>query len=292
MADLLTDGFQRIIDETVYERWDPIYTRLFHQMTSTKPDENISEVTGFGLVPVRTEHANVAFDDPMQAFDVTFTPVEYALAFEVSEIMIEDDQYGKVQMFPQQLAQSVIETVETVHANHFNNGFDSNFTGGDGLELFSNAHLLQGGGTFSNIPTTAHADLSSTSYEQALVDMAAWTDHRGKKIRSSPARLITHTANIWDAEKLFGSSQVPENANNAINPANSRRLEVVEYPYLTDTDAWFLQGNGHTLDTFWRRRPRNGRDNVFANNAVRHKVDFRFSSGWEVPFHLYGNQGS
>jgi hypothetical protein len=291
MQDLLTDGFKEIIDERVYERWQPIYTRTFKQDSSTKPNEDFSEVTGFGLVPAVSEHANITYDDPLQAFDTTFTPVKYGLGFEVSEEMIEDDQYGKVREFPEQLAQSVIETIEIVHANHYNNATSGSYTGGDGVALASASHPLVGGGTFSNVPTTANADLSSTSYEQALVDMSNWTDHRGKRIRSTPSMLITHTAQIWDAEKLFGSSQVPENANNAINPAMKRRVEVIEQPYFTDTDMWVLQGAQHRMTTIWRWRPRSGRDNVFSNNAMRFKTTFRFSSGWVIPFHIYINTG-
>lgn len=290
-ADLLTDGFHHIIDETMYNRWDPVYTQIFRQLDSSKPDENISEVTGFGLMPVRTEHAAVTFDDPLQAFDTTFTHVEYAMAVEISEILIEDDQYSKIQLMPAQLAQSAIETIEVVHANHFNNGFNSSFTGGDGVELYSRVHPLVGGGNLANEPSS-HGDLSSTTYEQALIDIAAWTDHRGKKLRFRPQKLIVPTEVLWDARKLFGSEKVPENANNAINPANSTALEVVENPYLTDVDAWFITCQNHGLDTFWRRRPRNGRDNDFATGAMRHKLDFRFSSGWESPFGTYGNQGA
>jgi hypothetical protein len=59
-----------------------------------------------------------------------------------------------------------------------NNGFSASYVGGDGVALFSNAHPLVGGGTNSNIPSTA-ADLNETSLEAAVIQIAAWTDERG-----------------------------------------------------------------------------------------------------------------
>lgn len=289
-GDLLVQGFNKIIDETAYGRKDSVYKRLYNIMDSTRPTETFSEITGFGLMEVKTEGGAVAYDDPLQGFDTTFTHVEYAKAFEVTEIMVEDDQYAKIRMLPEQLGLSADETIETLAANTYNNGFTSG-TGGDGVYLYSASHPLVGGGNMSNIPS-AHADLSATSYEQALIDIAAWTDHRGKKIRARPAKLMYHNANAWTVEKLFGSDKDPDSANNAVNPAASRKLEMIENPYLTDTDSWHIQCNMHGMIFFWRRRIRRGRDNDFNTGNLRYKLDFRASNGWHHPFGSYGSTGA
>jgi hypothetical protein len=49
--------------------------------------------------------------------------------------------------------------------------------GGDGVALVSTAHPLQDGSTGSNTPTT-QAELSETSLEQALIDVAGLTDDK------------------------------------------------------------------------------------------------------------------
>jgi hypothetical protein len=61
-----------------------------------------------------------------------------------------------------------------------NNGFtnSSQYYGGDGVPLFSTAHPLVSGGTNSNRPATA-SDLNETSLENAVIQIAAWTDERG-----------------------------------------------------------------------------------------------------------------
>ena len=69
-------------------------------------------------------------------------------------------------------------TKQVKAASILNNGFDSDFTGGDGVELFSTAHPLVSGGTNQNEPTTA-ADLNETSLENAVITIGGWTDERG-----------------------------------------------------------------------------------------------------------------
>ncbi len=290
LLDLLDVRFREIADEEMFERWEPIYTRVCNVASSTRSEEMHSEITGLGLVPVLGEHAPVTYDDPIQVFDTTFSHLQYGLANETSEVMIEDDQYGKIAMAPRNLSISMKETVETDAANIWNRAFNSSYTGGDGIELCSTSHVLVGGGTFANRPTN-DADLSATSLEQAEIDLAATTDHRGKKIRLRIARLIHPTESNWTVARLFGSEKDPDSANNAINPARTRVGEFVEYPYLTDPDAWFLQCNKHGVTFYWRRRPKTMRDRDFSTSGLRHKQTARWSNGWTTPVGVYGSSG-
>ena len=70
-----------------------------------------------------------------------------------------------------------------------NNGFNPTVVGGDGVSLFSTAHPLVSGGTNANTPTTP-ADLNETSLENAVIQIAAWTDERGLLIAARPLSLI------------------------------------------------------------------------------------------------------
>lgn len=295
MDDLLTDGFQHFIVEQELPRWSPGMAIVFTQMETSKPNEDVSEIGAFGLMSVKSEAGSVVYDDPVQAFDTTFTPEEYVLASEVSEIMLEDDQYNVIRQMPSQLFTSFDSTIETLAANHFNNGFANQtadtMTGGDGRALFDLSHPLMGGGVLKNELTNA-ADIDATSYEQATIDISDWTDHRGKKLRFTPQNLIVPSEQVWTAEKLFGSALDPDSANNAINPASSRRLKIVENAYLTDTDAWFIQCSQHYMRWYWRRHVRTGRDNDFATANFRYKIDFRASSGWWSPLGMFGSPGA
>jgi hypothetical protein len=72
-----------------------------------------------------------------------------------------------------------------------NNGFTNSavYYGGDGVPLFSTAHPLVSGGTNSNRPST-NADLNETSLENAVIQIAAWTDERGLLIAAKPRKLV------------------------------------------------------------------------------------------------------
>jgi hypothetical protein len=61
--------------------------------------------------------------------------------------------------------------------------------GGDGVALFLAPHPLVSGGTNSNTPATP-ADLNETSLENAVIQIAAWTDERGLLIAAKPKKLI------------------------------------------------------------------------------------------------------
>ncbi len=59
-----------------------------------------------------------------------------------------------------------------------NNAYDSSaFAAGDSAALCA-SHSIVSGGTVSNVLSTA-ADLNETSLEQAVIDIAAFTDDRG-----------------------------------------------------------------------------------------------------------------
>ena len=78
------------------------------------------------------------------------------------------------------LARSMATTKQIKAANILNNAFTTSL-GGDGVALCSTAHPTLGGANLANELATS-ADLSEASLEQALIDIAAFTDERGLKI--------------------------------------------------------------------------------------------------------------
>src|SRR5690606_28444518 len=86
----------------------------------------------------------------------------WGLAFALTKILVEDGDHIKIgTIYSEHLAQSMIETKETLCANIFNRAFNGAYLGGDGQPLNSPSHPISGG-TFSNLLTTAAA-MSQTS---------------------------------------------------------------------------------------------------------------------------------
>lgn len=83
-------------------------------------------------------------------------------------------------------------------------------------------------------------------------------DDRGLKKRLMPERIVHHPSNYWLAREILQSDKKPFTSNNEPNVLRQQGLTPFTYTYLTDTDSWYALASNdvHTLQFFWRRRPR------------------------------------
>jgi phage major head subunit gpT-like protein len=290
-ADLLAPGFEEIFFDNfdaVGEQWP----MLFKRKTSQRQYEDISYIAPFGTIPEKTEGAAVTFDDPIQGYDKRYTHKTYALAYRITREMIEDELYGIINQFPASIGRSMAETRNIDGVGIYNDGFDSTVrTGGDGKELFAADHPLVGSGTQKNELTNA-ANLSADSLEQALIDLRATTDDRGKLLAIRASMLVVPTELEWTARKLLNSQLDPDSGNNAINPAAQTGLKLVINDYLTSAKAWFLLGTDHTVTWFDRVMPSNEPGNDFDTDDAKFKSRARWSNGWDMPWGAFGSPGA
>ena len=175
-----------------------------------------------------------------------------------------------------------------------NNGFSSSYAGGDGKALFANDHPLVSGGTNSNIPSTP-TDLNETSLENAVIQIAAWTDERGLLIAAKPKKLIVPPALQFVATRLLETElRVGTNDNdvNAIKNNGSIPEGYTINHFLTDTNAWFLTTDvPNGMKHFIRVPLQNSMDGDFDTGNVRYKSRERYSFGWSDPLGMFGSQG-
>lgn len=218
--------------------WDKAYRRK----KSKKKFERFLTVTPFGDVPEKGEGERYASDFIRPGWQKDITPVEFGLAFVGTETSFEDDEIDVLAMKTKLMAFVARVTQEKYAARPFNNGFTTHLTP-DGLSLFNTAHLLKGGGTFKNRPSS-DADLGAASLEQALVDVQTDTKLESGQLTSMVTSWIlwVHPSNYLTACKLVDSQQDPESAMNAVNPLKTKyRITVMVNPYFSDSDAWFLE---------------------------------------------------
>jgi phage major head subunit gpT-like protein len=280
MAAINTTHFSEALEPGIrlwygdaYKQYPEEYSKIFDVKKSNKAVEYSHSHTGFGLVPVKPEGQSVTYDDTVQLYKQTLTNVTYGLGFIVTRELAEDDLYNIISKKPKSLARSVRHTIETLGANTLNNAFDgTNFAdGADGKELCATDHPLGYGGTEQNEPTNA-ADLSMTSLEQAMIDIAAFTDDRGMVLAAKGIKLIIPPALEWTAKQLLQSDKDPETANNAINPAKGSMTYTVNH-FLTDPDAWFIKTDvPDSLVWYWRRKPEFTKDNDFDSENAKWKT--------------------
>src|SRR3990167_1841657 len=278
-----------------YGEYKPEHPALFETFNSSRNYEEDVGTSSFGLAITKPEGTPIQYDTERQAFITRYTHVVYGLGFAISREVYEDDQYDVVgQKKAQGLAMSMRQTKETVAANVYNNAFTSGYTGGDGSILLVSSHPNLAGGTWSNVPSNA-SDFSEAAMEQAVIDLAGWTDDRGLKIAVLPKSLII-PVNLWfDVTRILKADKQPNDLNN--NPNAMRMLglvpEVVVNHYLTDTDAWFLRTNvKNGMKHFERWVDRFEMDNDFDTENAKFKAISRYSFGWTDPRGLYASPGA
>jgi hypothetical protein len=235
-----------------------IYPEYFNIRTSDRKFERIVTYVPFGDTQSKPEGDAFVMDTLRQGWTKDFTHTENGLGFEVTQTALEDDPENILNGAGDWLAFSARYVEEGRAANVLNNGFSSEVTP-DGVSLFSTSHVLKGGGTAKNRPST-DADLSATSLTQALIDLQ--TDQKDEAGHlAAPVtslNLIVPPALEFLADRLLNSVGLPGSADNDRNPIKSRRTwNLIVNPRLTDNDAWFVvAGNKaqHGL-TFYRRVP-------------------------------------
>jgi len=279
-----------------YNEYVKEYTKIFKQETSDKAYEEMVSVTSMGLAGVKSEGSSIAYD-AMKQFYVNRTPhVVYGLGFIITREHKEDNQYTEVaKARSTALGFSMRQTKEIVGANLINRAFTAGYTFGDGQVLCSASHPIVGG-TFSNIPSVA-GDLSGAVLEQGAIDIAAFVNNRGLKIKVMPQSLLIHPSNMFEAERILKSALEYDTANNAVNALKS----LGSFPkgvnvnhYLTDADAWFILTdcpNGLTL--FQRRALElSSPENDFDTENAKFKATERYSFTNGDPRSIYGSAGA
>lgn len=269
---------------------------LFDKYTSGKQYEEDVGITSFGLAAVKPEGGTIPYDSERQGFVTRYSHVEYALGFIISRIAVEDDQYKELAMRRSRaLAFSMRQTKENVAANVYNRAFNGSYTGGDGLEMCSDAHINVAGGTWANELAVA-ADFSEAALEQACIDIRKYTNDRGLKINVMPNKLILPVDLEFEAERTLKSPYRVGTSDNDLNAINS----LGKFPggihinnYLTDQDAWFIRTNAPDgMKYFERRGDSFATDNDFDTDNAKYKAQARYSYGWTDPRGIFGSPGA
>jgi hypothetical protein len=279
-----------------YARYGEEHKEIFETESSERSFEEETKLSGFSAAPVKNEGSAIAYDNAQEVFTARYNHETIALGFSLTEEAIEDNLYDSLSSrYTKALARAMAYTKQTKAAAILNNGFDTDYPGGDGQPLFSNAHPLVSGGTNSNIPTTA-ADLNETSLEAAVIQIAAWTDERGLLIAAKPRKLVVPPSLMFVATRLLETELRVSTADNDINAIKSNGSIPEGYTvnhFLTDTDAWFLTTDvPNGLKHFVRTPMQNSMDGDFDTGNVRYKARERYSFGWSDPLGMYGSEGA
>jgi len=279
-----------------YARYGEEHKEIYDTETSERSFEEETKLSGFSAAPVKNEGSAIAYDNAQEAWTARYNHETIAMGFSITEEAVEDNLYDSLSSrYTKSLARAMAYTKQVKAAYVLNNAFSSSVTYGDGVSLCSTAHPLISGGTNSNRPATA-ADLNETSLENAVIQIAGWTDERGLLIAAKPKKLVVPPALMFVATRLLETNLRVGTTDNDVNALKNNGSIPEGYTvnhYLTDTNGWFLLSDvPNGLKHFIRTPLSNSMDGDFDTGNVRYKARERYSFGVSDPLGIFGSPGS
>lgn len=277
-----------------YNRYLDEYKPCYQAETSVKAYEEDVLNVGFGAAPVKEEGAAVEYDSGQEGWTARYTHETIALAFAITEEAEEDGLYGSLgAKYAKALARSMQHTKEIKGAATYNNAFDTNYAGGDGLPLCSASHTLQGGGTASNTLAIA-ADLSEAALEDAMNIIGAFKDDRGIPTMINSDCLIIPLQLQFVARKILGTETTPfstDNTKNIVKTMMPGGINIVRR--ITDSDAWFIKTDAPDgMKWFQRVKITRKVQGDFETGNMKYRARERYCFGWTDWRGMFGSPGA
>ena len=294
--------FRSVVEPILNEVFDGVYDQradewkmVFREQKGIPRNYHEEPVLyGFGAAPELPDGMAVSYQSGGVLFLQRYLYKVYGLAFSLTKVLVEDGDHIRIgQTYAKHLAQSLIETKETLGANILNRAFNAAYPGGDGVALVSASHPIVNG-TFSNVLTTPAA-LSQTSLEQLLIQIRNAVDNNGKRIRLTPKKIVTGPSNVFQAEVLLKSVLRTGTADNDINPVKSMGLlsdGQANLSRITSTTAWWIETDApEGLKLMMRRGLEKSMEGDFETDSMRYKATERYTFGWTDPRGIFGTAG-
>ena len=268
-----------------YKRYDNESAEIYVTESSDRAFEEEVMLSGFANADVKAEGQGISYDTAQETYTARYTMETIALAFAITEEAIEDNLYDRLaSRYTKALARSMSNAKQVKAAQPLNNGLPAvgTYKTGDGVALFSTAHPTISGTNVANTLAT-QADLNETSLEQALIDIAAFTDERGLKVAARGVKMIVPSANQFNAERLLKSQGRTQTADNDINAINSMGMIPQGYRvnhFLNDSDSWYIITDVPNGMKHFERTPlTTSMEGDFDTGNVRYKARERYVFG-------------
>jgi hypothetical protein len=278
-----------------YKNYDSEHLQIYTVESSDRAFEEEVMESGFGEAPVKTEGAGIMYDSAQEVYTARYTHETIALGFSLTEEAVEDNLYDRLAgRYTKALARSMAQTKQIKAAAVLNTAFTTSI-GGDGKPLCALDHPTLGGPDLANELATP-ADLSETSLEQALIDIAAFTDERGLKIAVQGLKLIVPRELIFTADRILKSTLRVGTADNDINAIRNIGMLPQGYVvnhFLTDPDAYFIKTDApNGMKMFERVALKTGFEGDFDTGNMKYKARERYSFGFSDPRGIFGSPGA
>ncbi len=270
-----------------YNRYENEYAEIYTENSSERSFEEDQKVTGFQTAPTKQEGAATLFDTAQEGYTTRYIMETISMGFALTQEAFEDNLYGSLSSrYSQELGRAMRNTKEIKAAVPFNTGFTALASGGygvgDGVPLFSTAHPQVAGPVISNTASVA-VDLNETSLEAAIIQIAGWTDDRGKLINARVRKMIVPPGGQFVATRVLDSqlqSGTAQNDVNALRVMSAVPEGFATMHYFSDPDSWFLTTDVPNGAKYFNRVPvSEDSDGDFDTGNIRYRQRERYSFG-------------
>ena len=162
------------------------------------------------------------------------------------------------------------------------------------MSLLNTSHPTRNGNQSNTLATAA--DLSETSLESILINIADMKDDRGLRIAAQGTTLIIPSAYTFVSESLLEAQLRTGTADNDINAIRNGGYLPQGYHVmrrLTDSDAFFIRTDvPDGLKYFQRTAMKKGIEGDFETGNVRYKGRERYSFGFTDWRGIFGTEGA
>lgn len=266
--------------------------KYFDTRSSGDAFEDDQEYAGLGLASQVAEGEELPVAAIRAGFSQRYIHNKFGIRMVVTEEAVEDNKYPKAIDEGKRLTRALWKTADIDAALVLVRAWNANFVGGDGVPLFSTAHPLAKGGTFSNTLATPLAP-NKASVTVMTTAIRKLPSNDGVTEGFVPKKVLCPMDQWAEWRELTGSARdITPGAFNAVNIVKDLSLEVVPNIYWSNTATnWAMTTDCEEgLIWFWRRRPRSRTWMENSAENIHNSISARWSRGWTNPRGAYGSQ--
>ena len=269
-----------------------IFTKYCKVKSMKDHYEDDLEMAGPGLASEMNEGTPLQVGSIREGVLTRYFARKFGLKMVITEEAVEDTKYEQVIDAKKRLKRAIYKTADIDATLMLIRGWNTAYLGADGVPLFSTAHTLPHGGTYSNTLATPMSPSRA-----AVIQMTSMArklpGHDGITEGYEPKKIVCPTEQwaVWAG--IVKSEKAPEpGAFNEINVAKDVIEEVVPVKYWNNTTTNFAMttdcDNG--LNFRWKRKPRSRSWIDEDNEVMNHGISARWSRGWTNARSIIGSQ--
>jgi hypothetical protein len=304
---MISNQWPRFVLPVIRKEWDqsmnavvsPLMSLLGVQ-SSQSSVEYSQGVGTFGLVPeynsatAEGAPAAIAYDSFNPLYEATFTHKEYAKGVAIERKLIDDNRTGQI-IRKAQILGHAFGTTRAYHCSSILNNAFATVSGPDSVYLCSASHPT------SKVDSTAISNLGTSAFSYPAVVAtitagASMKDDRGYPMPSIYDTIYLPTALWAKSAEIINAIGKPGGADNDASALKGRTLRVLEDPYLTDANNWFMIDSAQAaLHALWFNRV-NPEISLSPDSdytlVAKYRGYMRYSFGWDDFRWIYGHSVS